>query len=883
MIKHPSKALYRAVLCAIATTQIAHVTAQEVEEGQAADTQLEEVLVTGSLIRGIEATGSQTISLDAEDIAQLGAITTNDILASIPQVSNMFNQRPEIDPRGADRLQVNRPNLRNLPGVTSATGATTLLLMDGHRMTPVGTDQSSPDADVIPQNVIRKVETVTDGGSSLYGADAVGGVINFVTIDEYEGVKINAGYDTGDDYDAWQTSVLAGTRWDSGSGYVSFATTHREDTKNVDRDWAAIGLWDDQGTTLSPDGTECVNPVGAVTTWFWFGSGWTNNPRAPGAGVRPVGDACDDNALDSLLPRQDRDNVFAGWTQELGDNMSLVTKAYYMDRTTKYSSYPLGGSVSEPSPTELGIVGQNVGDLYDTAQVGFSYAANPAYTDREMELEIKTWGIAPELRIDLGSTGWQSRNTLHYGKSDNTVDEPLSNRAKMVDYVNAGALDPENVAATDSAVIDDILNWRLLDDVDQEMFVARSIADGGVMELPAGTMSAAVGVEYTVDQAEKRNGETVRYGADTLQNRTEERDIKSAFGELSIPIIESLVLSLSARYDDYSDFGDTTNPAAGLTYEPVDWLTLTAKWGESFNAPTVLDSLAIATGRYVPNQAAVVPDPRGERTNPARDDAFISEGGSGSLGPQTADVHAFGFEVRPLEGLAFTLYYYEIDFKELLGAPDPTSSQAVLLQPEKFIFEPTQEEWEAFLATVENADQFADVDPAELGVIVDRTTDNTDEATLKGYDFGVSYWHDTNFGVFNYGLLGNYQSHFDLTQGGTATNQLRYSPDLTASTHVAWAWNQVSSRLTLNYTDNYDADPTVAVNQGNVGDFLVTNFVVGYDFPESSRYTDGLAVRLFVDNVFDEEPPQYRRQQQPNYNAAFSLGRVFKLGVSYEF
>jgi len=65
---------------------------------------LEEIVVTGTLIRGVEAIGSQTIGMERTDIVESGAVTTNELLATVPQVSNFFNQRPEQDPRGADRL-----------------------------------------------------------------------------------------------------------------------------------------------------------------------------------------------------------------------------------------------------------------------------------------------------------------------------------------------------------------------------------------------------------------------------------------------------------------------------------------------------------------------------------------------------------------------------------------------------------------------------------------------------------------------------------------------------------------------------------------------------------------------------------------------------------
>src|SRR6056300_1633436 len=106
-----------------------------------------------------------------------------------------------------------------------------------------------------------------------------------------------------------------------------------------------------------------------------------------------------------------------------------------------------------------------------------------------------------------------------------------------------------------------------------------------------------------------------------------------SWARLSLQPVQS-ALSLSARYDDYSDFGDTTNPNIGFDWKPVNWLTVFGKWGESFNAPTPLDSVIIANGRYIPNAAAIVPDVNGERTNPSRDDSFLLEGGSDQLQPQ---------------------------------------------------------------------------------------------------------------------------------------------------------------------------------------------------------------------------------------------------------
>ncbi len=863
------------------------VSAQQEESSKVM--QLEEVVVTGTLIRGVQPTGSQVIGIDQDAAVEIGAVTTNELLASVPQVSNFFNSRPEQDPRATDRLTLNRPNLRALPGINSASGSTTLLLVDSHRLAPMGVNESSLDADVIPGIVIERIDIVPDGGSSLYGADAVGGVINFVTLDEFDGVKVDLGYDLGDDYDASQLSLLAGTSWENGNGYLAFTTTDRGQVLNRERDWATYGNWNEEGTVLTPSGTECREPAGSVNRWFWVGNVggndlniWTDNPAAPGTGVFPVGDPCDIRGEEALIPEQERDNFYASVNQEFGDRISLGAKAYYMDRRATYALYPLGDSITGQTPTELGIVGTETGDLYDQPAVGFSYAPSAAYRHREREVDIETWGITPELVVQLGGTSWQVRNTLHYGISKNQVITPDSNREKMLAYVEAGQLDPLDVAAADAAVVEDILDWQVGTETEQELFFFRAIADGEVIDLPAGPLRAAVGIEFARDEAKKRNGSTTVGGLSSLDWKSGDREVNSVYAELSIPLLETLDLAVSARYDDYSDFGDTTNPSVGVTWAPSRYFEVYGKWGESFNAPTLLDSLATATGGFFPAQANVVPDTNNELTDPARVDSFLLEGAGGELKPQTAEIWAAGIAVYPVENLRINLNYYDIDFVDLLGAVDPTSATAVQQNPDKIIFNPTQEELDFFISQVENADQFADLNAATMGVIVDRRQSNTDSARLKGFDFGAQYFHSTGIGEMSYGLSGTFTESFDITKNGFSSDQLKYNPDLAMTGSIGWSRDNIRTRLTLNYSAGSDADPAEAINQRSKDSFLVTNFFAGYEFAGDSGITQGLSLRLVVDNIFDEDPPEYRRQQNPNY-VGFTLGRVFKLGVSKTF
>lgn len=115
----------------------------------------DDIIVTGTLIRGIAPTGSSVIGLTKESIQASGAATTNEVLATIPQATNFFMTVPQIAAGNGANLQVLRPNLRDLPSSNTASGAATLLLVDGHRTVDIGVDQSAPDPQTVPAALLE--------------------------------------------------------------------------------------------------------------------------------------------------------------------------------------------------------------------------------------------------------------------------------------------------------------------------------------------------------------------------------------------------------------------------------------------------------------------------------------------------------------------------------------------------------------------------------------------------------------------------------------------------------------------------------------------------------------------------------------------------------
>jgi len=247
------------------------------------DEQLEEVVVTGTLIRGAAPTGSNVISVSSADVAATGAATTSQLLATIPQVANMFNVLPQIattsagagTPTGGN-IQVLRPNLRNTPSSASSTGSATLILIDGHRIVNVGVQQSAPDPEALPPGAIERVEIITDGGSSTYGSDAIGGVINFITRRTFDGVMVDARQGWADNYKTFDTNLTAGTKLGNGGIYVSYNYAKHDDLFGRDRSYVKTIDWNTGiPTNRQCDRANIVLPGGA--TYAYPGLGTTPN------------------------------------------------------------------------------------------------------------------------------------------------------------------------------------------------------------------------------------------------------------------------------------------------------------------------------------------------------------------------------------------------------------------------------------------------------------------------------------------------------------------------------------------------------------------------------------------------------------------------------
>ena len=194
-----------AALC-VAVPIYAQNTGPLTEQGN----DLSEIVVTGTLIRGVAPAGTETEVITAEDIKEDGGLSTNDALARIPQITNFFNTQIVAAP--GQPHGIDTPTIHGLP---------TLIMLDGQRIAAAGTYVTSVDPSIIPKGLLQQIEIVPDGGSALYGSDAVGGVINLTTKKKIDGIDVDGNVGYANAYQSYRLDLTAGKSRSSGSVYLA--------------------------------------------------------------------------------------------------------------------------------------------------------------------------------------------------------------------------------------------------------------------------------------------------------------------------------------------------------------------------------------------------------------------------------------------------------------------------------------------------------------------------------------------------------------------------------------------------------------------------------------------------------------------------------------
>ena len=211
---------------------------------------VEEIVVTGSSLRGVAPVGSNLVTVGRDDIENTGAQTVQQILKTVPSVVGL-QSAGQAAYGSFDGAGTNAPTIH---GLGASASNSTLILLNGHRMPVSGINHVLADPNIVAPLALERVEVLADGASSVYGSDAVAGVVNFITRRNVDGFE--ASLQTGRGRRATERStlgVLGGTTWDGGSLLVSYNYSDRDNLEAIDRDYVRANQTARGGRDFTPN------------------------------------------------------------------------------------------------------------------------------------------------------------------------------------------------------------------------------------------------------------------------------------------------------------------------------------------------------------------------------------------------------------------------------------------------------------------------------------------------------------------------------------------------------------------------------------------------------------------------------------------------------
>lgn len=862
---------------------------------------LEEIVVTGSRIRGVAPVGSPMLVLDRDEIQRSGFATTQQLIQRLPQ--NFRGDASEDIPVNDDSaVNTGRGAGINLRGLGSSA---TLVLLNGRRISQGGGFGASYiDVSSIPVSAIDRVEVLTDGASAIYGSDAIAGVVNFVLRDDFEGAETGLRYGSVTDggLDEIQFHQLFGTNWESGRTFIAYEYFDRSNLDSSERPYTADSdlrsLGGDQfGITTSNPGN-VLFPQAALP------------PNQDGTNLTPADLLLGQTNLQNfnegrdIFPTQERHSVLWTVNQDVSQSVSLSGELSYFYREYEQRN---GG---EPAPF-LAVPATHpnfVSPIPGASSVFLTYNFIDDFGPMKNSGDTTSIGAAAGLTIDV-TDDWQGDISVSYFSNEtNEETTNITNSASLTEAL--GFDDPETPfdptvdgffnpfgdgSNTPQNVLDFVGDGLSTAAIEADLVAAQFVLDGPLATIPGGDLLMAFGLEFRQESTSRQS--RTKVGSDMVASQFSavdlERDIYAAFAELSVPMIGSengrpglrkLDLSIAARFEDYSDFGTTTNPKFGILWSPVDGLALRGSWGTSFKAPDITQ-LAPNAQRFRTLNRTDPSSPTGSTL------ALYLQGSNPDIQPEEADAWTIGMDIEPagVPGLGIELTYFNISFEDRIAF---LSGFFNAFLDEEFYGpiidrSPDLDAVESYLSS----DLFFGTPPpADLvEAIVDGRIRNLASTDVEGIDVHILYGLDSRFGQFDFRLNGNYLSRFDEAISPVAPvvdvlDTLNNPVDLRMRGSVTWSQSGWAATAFVNHVGSYEdqlSDPVRAIDSWTTVDFSLQYRTDGR---ADMGAFDNVGIQLSVQNLFDEEPPFVNNPAGVAYDRenATPLGRFVSLELTKE-
>jgi outer membrane receptor protein involved in Fe transport len=920
--------------------------AQDADRDESAEANvLEEVIVTGTHIAGLDETVLPVTVMGADAIAATGAVNMGEVLSYIPAISDLEFE-DNSNGTNAARGDVSSVALRGLPS------AYTLTLLNGRRMVAWPTFQAQnsvpstfSNVNVVPTSAVQRIEILRDGAAPLYGADAIAGVVNFVTYSSYDGIHLSGRYGWSDNTDYDESEVTAAGGWDFNDGRSNlslFGTWYDRSHVHMNELDSLYYDLDRRQNPRIPESwrgdsqlrnTSTLTPYARFETGSlredgsWIGTGSYHVDPATGEIRSGSGSARYNFNEDAwVTPDTERFNVMAIYQHELSNTMDFFADAYYYQSDSRIirAASPLDDSLAflvvpadayyNPFDEDVLLRGWRPVDL------------GPRIIDTEHE----QWGVTTGLRGDW--SGWDWEAAVLYSEAENTDTEgnrqakSLFTQQLMVD--GPDALNPfagpgGNTEAALSGIRVSATDVRSSSITIADLRVNR----GDVFSVFGNDAGAAFGMEwrnedYYDDRDPRLDGsmpfdtgaifdESDLVGVSATFDSGASRDTYSAYGELNIPLVgaanesmlaRSFEFQVAVRYESPSDFDDTLKPKFGFRWEPTEGLLFRANYTEGFKAPNLPqmnqgDIIRRIDGIEDPMRADVTGRPADTGDTYRRTTRL----GNPDLQPQDSQTWMVGVVFNPTwagdwaSGLRISLDWWRVEIEDEITLDDEE------LQLD--IDQRLRESGAGFNPNVIRAGNAAN--PGDQRIPVGEAIDiigmyrNADKSEVEGWD-GSLVWAmpETGAGQFTFRTdftrFNRYKRDIGLVQNDLL---LRNGyPEWRYTVGLDWNYRGFRANATMRYVSEvYDSSLTQSTSiegpgivVGNtkywqVNDWTVYNVTLSYDFSGFGERVRGFDASIGIRNLTDEEPPFADESYGYFTRLHNTYGRVYWARLGYRF
>lgn len=864
---------------------------------QAAQAQSDTVYVTGSAIkRSLESQKALPVTVFAVDeLKAVGVSSTEEIVQRITASQSSMGGSQSVGSSTGGRANA---DMRGL-------GANkTLVLLNGRRLAFFGMGSDTVDLNSIPFAALDRVEVLRDGASAVYGTDAVGGVINFITKRDYQGLNVatELTYPSAAGGEIKRVTVSGGKGSLQADGYnlwFSVDSKKQNGVSALDRDFAKTGVIPERGLNKTSGTTFPSNfgyyrqSDGKLVT-----GNLTTPDCAPPASLYMGGTTCryDYSTAVGIIPETENTNFMGKGTFRLNGDQLLTLEAVHSSNTTKarVAPDPVTGLTM---PTTSPFYPSNFAGIDPTkGLVSIGWRMVPG-GQRENTSEA----TATRLVADLSGTAgdWDYKTGVYYAESK-VSDGPTNgyvNKSKIQAGINSGLLNP--FGANSAEALQYIDSTKAFGTFSAGKGTATGVDARFNRELFAmggGNAAISLGAEarregYSTDTNDDLVNNVPSAGRSPYHVSDASRNVMALSTEVLLPVSKQLELQAAARYDRYSDFGSSFNPKIGFRYTASPELVLRGSANTGFRAPSLDDVYGPQAVTFTQNPYNdPVLCPNGVATSNAvesRDcdqQAQAKQGGNPNLKPEKSKSFSLGTAFQPSKNLLFTVDYWNVRLNSKIGA---FPEQTVFADPAKYAnrFVRCNQVSAAEAANLSRCDL-----PGSTAIAYITTlTDNLGNVRTDGLDFTAAWQTETALGRVTVNYDGTYVNSYKYQRepdGEYIQNVGMYkdsSPVFRWKHNLSTTLAKDNMRYTLGmrnlsgYTDE-NADPDF-INQ--VGSYTV--FDLGVSYTGIKNLTLGAAVR----NLLDAKPPfsnqgsTFQQGYDPRYTDA--LGRSLVMKLNYKF